>query len=381
MAWNEPGGDKDPWGGNNGEGPPDLEEAWQKFKERFGMNGGGGGQGPHWPIIGLVFVALLLVFSFLRGDPHWLFGLYQVDEKERAVVLRFGQYKNTVGPGLHWNAPLVDRIFRVDVTQERQYPSRGMMLTKDENIVELPLSVQYNIKSAEDFVLNVKDPELSLRHATDSALRHVVGSSSLDSVVSVGREQIGFEVKDRLQSYLDLYDTGIEVRKVNIQEAKPPTEVKAAYDDVIKAREDQERVVNEAEGYSNSIIPEARGRAQRMLEEANGYKEQVIAKAEGDASRFNAQLAEYKKAPEVTRERMYLEAVQDVMSNSSKVMMDVEGGNNMIYLPLDKLMENSTGGTSSTRPMTTRQLEEIVDRVVDKIGNQPSVSSRRREVR
>ena len=380
MAWNEPGGNnKDPWGGGNNEGPPDLDELLDKLKARFGFGNNGGGDGPGWPIIGVVLLALVVGFSFLRGDHHWMFGVYQVDEKERSVVLRFGKYLDTVNPGLHWNIPLVDNVIPVSVTQERQYVSRSQMLTEDENIVELPLSVQYNIKNARDFVLNVKDPELSLKHATDSALRHVVGSSRLDDVVSVGRERIGLDVKERLQTYLDNYGTGINVVNINIQEAKPPSEVKAAYDDVIKAREDQERVINEAEGYSNSVIPEARGKAQRMLEEANGYREQVVAKAEGEAKRFEALQTEYNKARDVTRERLYLEAVEEVMSNTSKVMVDVEGGNNMVYLPLDKMLNSASDQNKST-VLRTSQVDKIVEQVMNRLRSE-ATSSRRREVR
>ena len=250
------------------------------------------------------------------------------------------------------------------------------MLTEDENIVELPLTVQYNIADPKAFVLNVKNPELSLQQASDSALRHVVGSSKLDEVVSIGREQIGVDVQVRLQEYLDNYGTGIQVVKINIQEAKPPTEVKDAYDDVIKAREDQERLVNEAQAYSNGIIPESRGKAQRIIEEANGYKAKVNVEAKGEATRFENLLTEYKKAPEVTRERLYLDAVQDVMSKSSKVLVDIEGGNNMMYLPLDKLSQQRSdfGGQAAVN------ISEIADEVIKKLRREQT-TSRGRETR
>ncbi len=214
---------------------------------------------------------------------------------------------------------------------------REIMLTRDENIVEVKLSVQYVIDDPTSFVLKVRDPERSLQHATQSALRHVVGGTSMDMVLTDGRAQIAVEVNQRLQDYLNLYQTGISVSKVTVDESKPPTQVQAAFDDVIKAREDEERVKNEAQAYANGIVPEARGGAQRVLEEAMAYKEQVMANAEGEAERFNKLLAEYLKAPEVTRERLYLDAVQGVLSNTNKVMVDVEGGNNVMYLPLDKL--------------------------------------------
>ncbi len=374
MAWNEPGGgnNKDPWGGGGDNGPPDLDEAFKKLQEKlnnmFGGGGSGGGSGS--ADIGGSFIALVLFVLALIWAG---FGIYQVDEKDRAVVLRFGEYVDTYGPGLHWNPPLIETKTIVNVTEERQYSSRGLMLTQDENIVESPLTVQYNIADPKAFVLNVKNPEISLQQATDSALRHVVGGSKLDEVVSIGREKIGIEVKERLQTYLNDYGTGIQVVKINIQEAKPPAEVKDAYDDVIKAREDQERLVNEAQAYANGIIPEARGRSQRLIEEANGYKAKVIVEAKGEAQRFENLLAEYVKAPEVTRERLYLDAVQAVMSNSSKVLVDVEGGNNMMYLPLDKLTQQRAD-MGATTPMSASSISEIADEVIKKLRREQSAS-------
>jgi membrane protease subunit HflK len=385
MAWNEPGGGKnnDPWGGGNNQGPPDLDEAFKKFMDKFGgLFGGGSGSGAGGPspvsggMIGVLVVVALLVWAG--------FGVYQVDEKERAVILRLGKYQEIAGPGLHWNPPLIDHISIVRVTEERQYASRGMMLTEDENIVELPLTVQYNVSDPKAFVLNVSEPEISLQHATDSALRHVVGSSKLDDVVSTGREKLGDDVKLRLQTLLNDYGTGIQVVNINIQEAKPPTEVKAAYDDVIKAREDKERLINESQAYANGIIPEARGGAQRMIEEASGYREKVILEAIGEAERFEKLLTEYAKAPGVTRERLYLDAVESVMSSSSKVMIDVEGGNNMMYLPLDKLTQSGASVGGSSRPASTSMdnydISEIADEVIKKLRREQS-ANRRREVR
>tara|TARA_B110000444_G_C18811240_1_gene582680 strand:- start:4 stop:1140 length:1137 start_codon:yes stop_codon:yes gene_type:complete len=345
MAWNEPGDGKDPWGGKSGSGgPPDLDEALKKFWSRINkIFGSGGGTGKKSSGEGNKSVISLVIIVALVG---WaVSGFYQVDEKEQAVVLRLGKYIDTMGPGLHWNPTLIDKVTKVRVTEERQYSSQGQMLTEDENIVELPLTVQYNISDVKAFVLNVKAPELSLRQAADAALRHVVGSSKLDEVVSTGRLKIGDEVQLRLQTYLDNYGTGIKVRKINIQEAKPPSQVKAAYDDVIKAREDKERLINEAQTYSNGIIPEARGQAQRQIEEANGYLEQVVAEAQGESKRFELLLSEYNKAPQVTRQRIYLDTMEKVMGNSTKVLVDVEGGNNMLYLPLDKIMESSKSQT------------------------------------
>jgi len=381
MAWNEPGGGKDPWGNGSGKGgnPPDLDAALKDIGEKFGkIFGGGGGSGSGGGIGGTAIVGILVIISVIWG----LLGFYQVDAKEKALVLRLGKFHEIVGDGLHWNPPLIDLITRVRVTEERQYETRGQMLTQDENIVELPLTVHYNIKSVKDFVLNVKAPEYSLRHATDSALRHVVGSSGLDEVVSTGREQLSIDVKERLQTYLDSYGTGIKVVKVNILEAKPPSAVKAAYDDVIKAREDRERVINEAQAYANGIVPEARGRAKRVLEEAKGYQARVVADAEGETERFEKLLAEYQKAPEVTRQRLYLDTMQSVMENSSKVLVDVEGGNNMLYLPLDKIMQqqaSSTGRSSSSqmKSLTSADVNLITEAVIERIRNQSSNSQRR----
>lgn len=374
MAWNEPGGgdDKDPWKGNDS-GPPDLDEAFKKFQEKFsGFFGGGRSGGNGGDVSGSLIVLVLLIVAAIWAAM----GIYQVDEKDRSVVLRFGKYEGIYGPGLHWNPPLIESKYIVNVTEERQYSSRGLMLTEDENIVELPLTVQYNIADPKAFVLNVKSPELSLQHATDSALRHVVGSSRLDDVVSVGREKIGVDVQVRLQEYLDIYQTGIQIVKINIQEARPPSEVKDAYDDVIKAREDQERYINEAQAYSNGVIPEARGKAQRIIEEANGYKAKVIVQATGEAKRFENLLTEYKKAPEVTRERLYLDAVEEVMSSSSKVLVDIEGGNNMMYLPLDKLTEQRAATSSPSSPTSNVNINELAEEVYKKLRRNQNSASR-----
>ena len=378
MAWNEPGGGKDPWGGNrNNDGPPDLDEALRKLKEKFSAFGGGsggsgigGGNGKSFLPISLVVVSIIWA----------LLGVYQVDEKEQALVLRLGKYHDTLNAGLQWNPPIIDRVEIVRVTEERQYSARGLMLTQDENIVEISLTVQYNIANAKDFVLNIKEPETSLKQATDSALRHVVGSTGLDGVISTGREQVALGTAQKLQDLLDIYGSGINVVKINIEEARPPTEVKAAYDDVIKAREDLERLVNEAQAYSNGIIPEARGEAQRLREEANGYKSQVVSKSQGEAKRFVNLLAEYEKAPKVTRERLYIDAIEQVMTNSSKILVDTEGGNNMLYLPLDKIVQQGPSPAIGRSSGTSEQMvDRIANEVIEKLQrNSERVQSERR---
>ena len=374
MAWNEPGGGRDPWGGNrNNDGPPDIDEALKKLKEKLGFLGGGSGSG-NGGGKGLVPISLFVI-AVLWG----LLGFYQVDQKEQALVLRLGKYHDTLGAGLKWNPPIVDKVVIVPVTEERQYSARGLMLTQDENIVEISLTVQYNIANARDFVLNIKEPETSLKQATDSALRHVVGSTGLDGVISTGREQVAEGTAQKLQDLLDIYGSGINVVKINIEEARPPTEVKAAYDDVIKAREDLERLVNEAQAYSNGIIPEARGQAQRLREEANGYKSQVVSKSEGEAKRFTKLLAEYKKAPEVTRERLYIDAIEQVMTNSSKVLMDTEGGNNMLYLPLDKIMQQGASAQVRSSEGNDQMVDRIANDVIERLQrNAERVQSERR---
>jgi membrane protease subunit HflK len=344
MAWNEPGKDKDPWGGRDGgknnDGPPDLDEAFKKLQDKlngiFGGGSGGGRSSGGTNFGPLIVIAAIIALVFYVGA-----GVYQVDAKERAVVLKFGAFSEIKTEGLNWNAPFITEVYIVNVTGERQYPSRGLMLTEDESIVELPITVQFNVSDVRAYVLNVKDPEVSLRHATDSAVRHVIGSTELNQVLSEGRQAIAAEVKQRLQTYMDSYGAGIQVINVNIQEARPPEEVRSAFDDVIKAKEDEARLKNQAQAYANGIIPEARGRAQRMIEEAEAYKAEVIARAEGESDRFENLLTEYKRAPEVTRQRLYLETMESVMKNSSKVMVDVEGGNNMLYLPLDRMGSRS----------------------------------------
>jgi membrane protease subunit HflK len=381
MAWNEPGGNnQDPWGGKRGnDGPPDLDEALKKFQEKLnGLFGGkgGGGKGSSSPLGAASAGLILAVVAIVYG----LFGIYQVDQQERAVVLRLGVYHETVQPGLHWNPPMIDLVTKVNVTKVRLHSSKGMMLTEDLNIIEVNVSVQYSINDAEDFVLRVRDPERSLAQATDSALRHVVGSTAMHEVLTEGREQIAIEGHARIQQYLDIYQTGIKLEKVNVEDTNPPREVQAAFDDVNKAREDEERLKNEAEAYSNGIIPEARGKAQRVIEEANAYREQVIAQSTGEAKRFEQLLTEYKKAPRVTRERLYLDAIQEVMANSSKVMIDVEGGNNMMYLPLDKMVGTSAQGALE-QSISPEMLREITNQVTNQIRRETINSDRRRETR
>ena len=360
---------RDPWGGGN-QGPPDLDDVVRKVRERLvGIFGGGsGGNGAGGAGRGMVFGGGVLLMALAVLLVLWgLLGFYAVDQQERGVVLRLGKYYTTVLPGLQWNPRLIDNVTVVNVTRVNNAAFREQMLTEDENIVEVHLSVQYVIQNAEDYVLRVNEPERSLTNATESALRHVVGGSAMDYVLTDGRAQLAVDVREKLQSYLDYYRTGIRVSKVNIDDARPPAPVQAAFDDVIKAREDEERVKNEAQAYANGIIPESRGQAQRVIEEANAYRDRIVAEAEGDAGRFKALLAEYSKAPQVTRRRLYLETVQEVMQNTSKVMIDVAGGNNIMYLPLDRILQQGSQTPLRLNGADGIDIRKLTDQVVEQL--------------
>lgn len=381
MAWNEPGGnkDKDPWGGNRGnrnnDGPPDLDELFKSLQDKFnGLFGGKGGSGSSGDGFSGVFIGIILAVVVIG---YGLFGFAVVNEQERAVVLRLGEYKETKGPGWRWNPRLIDQVYTVNVTKVKEWSTSEQMLTQDLNIVDINISTQYVINDARDYLLNVRDPEISLRQAANSALRHVAGSTVMHDVLTEGRERMAAEVAERLQAYLVNYKTGIEIVTVNVEESNPPAEVQAAFDDVIKAREDEERFKNEAQTYANGVIPEARGMAQRMREEATAYKERVIAKADGEAQRFSYVYEEYAKAPEVTRQRLYLDAVQQVMESTSKVMVDVEGGNNMLYLPLDKIVGQQKQVKEVER-LNSDQVRELADKVVQDLMDRGVVSTSRR---
>lgn len=347
MAWNEPGGngDKDPWSNNRGnkgnQGPPDLDEVFKnlqkKFGGLFGGKGGGSSKGGSGSSAGGIGIGL--VIAILLG--FWITtGFYKVEEAERAVVFRFGEHVDTKQKGLHWHLPTpIERVEKVDVTKVYTIPLNSTMLTQDENIVDILGTVQYQIDDAEKYLFNVRHPEISLTQVTESALRQSIGRSNMDYVITEGRGEIAVQVKDIIQDIVNNYQTGLIIFKVNIQNAKPPEAVKDAFDDVTQAREDEERFKNEAEAYRNEVIPKARGAAARMIEESQAYKNEVIARAEGEAVRFKQLLGEYEKAPEITRERLYIDMMESVLNNSSKIMVDVEGGNNLLYLPLDKLMD------------------------------------------
>jgi membrane protease subunit HflK len=295
--------------------------------------------------------------------------VYIIQPAERGVVLRFGKYVDTLMPGPSIRLPRpIEQVFRVDVdkirTVEVGYRSEApnatildeaSMLTQDENIVDVKLAVQYKVKSPADYLFHDRDPSITIRDATESAIREVVGKSKMDFVLKEGRSEVAARTKDLLQTILDRYDNGLLVTSVNLQDAQPPEQVQEAFFDAIRAREDQDRLINEAEAYSNEVIPKARGGAARITEDANAYKAKIVATAQGDVSRFSQILQAYQKAPEVTRKRMYLETLESVMSNTSKVLVDVEKGSNLLYLPLDKLTQRSAANQPPSSSATASQ--------------------------
>lgn len=367
MAWNEPGGskDNDPWGTRRKEqGPPDLDEVVRKLQEKlnklFGRKGGSGGSGGGSGgggagAIGIGVIGIIALLIWLAT------GIYIIKAGERGVELRFGNYADTTMPGPHWHLPYpLESVEKVDVDQIRNaeigyrsgggngrsqtgataIPVEALMLTRDENIIDIRFAVQYRIKDAKDYLFQTRDPDLTLRQATETAIREIVGKSNMDYVLTEGRSDIVVRAAVLIQNILDRYKAGILITSVNMQDAQPPEEVQDAFDDAVKAREDEQRLKNEAEAYSNDVLPKARGAAARQLEEANAYKEQVIAKATGEASRFTQILVQYQKAPEVTRERIYLDALQEVLSKTSKVVVDTKAGNNLLMMPLDQLLKS-----------------------------------------
>ncbi len=338
MPWNQPGGDnnQDPWGGGNRnrQGPPDLEQILKKLTGKLGGVGKGGGAGRAGSagLLGLLVLGLILWVAS---------GFYIVNEGERALVLRFGKFQSTADPGPHWHLPApIEKVEIVDIDQVRSYSHRATMLTEDENIVDIELAAQYRIKDPVQFTFKVRDPEQTLRQAVESALREAVGKKKMDFVLNEGRPQIAAKTKELTQNMLDAYESGLIVTTVNLQQSQPPEQVQDAFNDAIKAREDNVRFVNEAEAYANGIVPQARGEAARITEQAAAYREQVIARSEGDAARFESLRTAYDKAPDVTRKRMYLETVESVLTQTSKVVVDASKNSSLMYLPLDKMISS-----------------------------------------
>lgn len=403
MPWNQPGGSdgKDPWGNkNNQEGPPDLDEVVRNLQKRFSslFGGGKGGDSKTRGSGGRPFGAtgVLVVLVLLAGV--WLAtGFYTVQQGETGVILRFGKFQEATSAGLHWHlpAPIESKIivntekvqtvevgYRSSLNSARQTVQReSLMLTEDENIIDIAFAVQYRISNANDFLFNVSDPmDVVVRSATEAAVREVVGKTSMDDVITSGRSIVGSSTSDILQRILDRYESGIEIVSVDMQHALPPEEVKPAFDDAVKAREDEVRFKNEAEAYANDIIPRARGRSARIIQEAEAYKATVIAQSRGAAARFSSILKAFNEAPEVTRERMYIEGVESVLTGSNLVMIDQQNSNNIMYLPLDRMLkryESKDIVTDVTMPSDTlldvkKQIDDYRQR-----GNRSSRTDRR----
>jgi len=337
MPWNQPGNndDKDPWGKRKrNDGPPDLDEIFKKLGGIFGGGKGGsanagGGKG---------FVATLaLVFAAVWAAS----GIYTIDEAEKGVILHFGQYDRTVGAGLGWVPKGIEKVIKVNTDEMRSASISGVMLTKDVNIVEVDVGIQYQVDSPEDYLFKLGDVESTLEQASESALRQVVGNTDVDAILTTDKERIQNELKAEIVQVLTQYKSGLSVRTVTLKKVSPPREVKDAFDEVNRATQDAKREIQNAEAYQNEKLPLAKADAEKMKQQADAYRATVLAKANGEVARFKKLLPQYQAAPEVTRTRLYIDAVENVMSNSSKIIIDTKGGNNMIYLPLDQIMKNN----------------------------------------
>ena len=368
MAWNQPdgNGDRDPWG-NRGrkQGPPDLDEILRKLQSQWGrlfgrrpVGGGPSGRGGSGGGFGVGFgrggyVGAGLIAAVLLA-AWWLAGIWIIQEPEQGVVLRFGEYHRTMDPGFNWAPYFIDSVDTVNVDRIRNaeigfrnqgssiaaVPREALMLTEDENIVDLQFAVQYRVRDPAQFLFENSEPEIALRQATESAVREIVGRSKMDFVLTEGRGAVAAETQGLIQEILDRYRIGLRVMSVNMQNAQPPTQVQDAFLDAIKAREDQERIINEAKAYQADVVPKARGEANAILAQAQAYQQRVEAIALGDASRFEQVLRAYRTAPEITRDRLYLEAVESVLAHTTKVLVDIPEGNNILYLPLDQIIRS-----------------------------------------
>jgi membrane protease subunit HflK len=381
MAWNEPGGNsggkRNPWGGNRpDQGPPDLDEVLRNLQRRLSaLFGGSGGRGPTSTSgsggsrgfgLGTIVIILVVVWA--------LTGFYQVDAAERGLVFRFGKHVETTMPGPRWHLPWpIETKQVVNVQSISSYNDKTRMLTADENLVEIDMEVQYRRTNPLDYAFNVRSPDKTLEEVSESAIREVVGRSTLDHVLESGRQEIAERTKDLIQRTLDAYKTGIEVTTVNLQDVRVPGEVRPAQEDAIRAREDRERASSEAQAYANDRIPRARGEAVRRIQDAQAYRAAKIAEAEGESQRFLKLLAEYERAPAVTRERLYLETIEQVLASSKKVVIDSRGSGNLLYLPIDKLLEQQQRRTS-----TGEQMESAVTVERPSVTTTPASQNRTR---
>jgi membrane protease subunit HflK len=370
MGWNEPpdkNKSRDPWGSRgSGDGPPDLDEIVRRMQQGlgglFGKKSSPIGRSSGSPYAWLIPLFILLAVALYDM-------IYFIDQQERGIVLRFGAYQRVWQPGLNVRMPRpIEQTIRLNVEQVRRLTHQALMLTQDENIIDVEVAVQWKIREPEKYLFNVADPDYTLKQVTESALREIIGKNKVDFVLTEGRSQIAESQLQLIQDTLDNeYEIGIHVSTVELQSAKPPDEVKEAFDDATKSREDQERLVNESEAYRNDIIPRARGSAARLRQEAEGYKQRVVARAEGEASRFNQLLAEYERAPEVTRQRLYLDSIESVLSTTSKVLLDVEGNNSLMYIPLDKLMQEGARNPSAANNNSGSSPQESSAQIIDNI--------------
>lgn len=390
MAWNDPD-----WGKKNSGGPPDLDELWRKFNQKLntmfggkGPSAGGNMPSSNQAFGGLGIVAALAVVIWLGS------GFYIVNAGERGVVLRFGKYVETTEPGPRWHMPYpiesvevvnLEQVRTVEVGYRNTVKSKvlkeSLMLTDDENIIDIQFAVQYTLKDPKAYLFNNRHPDESVLQTAETAIREIVGKSKMDFVLYEGRAEVAAKAAKLMQEILDRYQTGIAISKVTMQNAQPPEQVQAAFDDAVKAGQDRERQKNEGQAYANDVIPKAKGTASRLLQEADGYKQRVIANAEGDAARFRQIVAEYNKAPGVTRDRLYLDAMQQIYSSSSKVLVDQKGSNSMLYLPLDKLIQQSSGAASTTESAVTTKPAPETLLPADTARSRDAFRSRDREVR
>ncbi|MBT1449979.1 FtsH protease activity modulator HflK [Glaciecola sp. XM2] len=379
MAWNEPGNNgnnNDPWKNRGGkdQGPPDLDDVLKNLFGKFGKGGNGsGGSGANLSGKGIGIVVILAIVIYA------LSGFYTIKEAERGVILRFGEFHSLAQPGLQWRLTFVDTVIPVNVQSIRNQASSGSMLTEDENMVSVEMEVQYRVFDPERWVFAVVNPEQSLSQAFDSAIRYVVGHSEMDEVLTEGREVARQRVLEELQGIIGPYNMGVDIIDLNFTNARPPEQVRAAFDDAIAAQEDEERFIREAEAYQRAIEPEARGRVNRMNEEAQAYKERAILEAQGEVARFEELLPQYIAAPEVTRQRIYLETLESVFSNTSKIMVDTDGGGNLMYLPLDKMMEQRAGSTGRANNMNSTSFEELRDSVNNSPNAAPIINNNPRD--
>ena len=358
MAWND----------NNTQTPPELDEVIKDFKNKFNSTFGGkssGNSGASKAAKGSFKYIFILAFIVWMAT-----GIYIIDPAERGVVLRFGAFQTSTTQGPHWHIPYpVESVYKVNVEQVRSaeigfrnaqnsysggVSSESLMLTRDENMVDVKLAVQYKIADAQAYLFNVSNPEMTLSHVIQSVIRQVVGDNTMDHVLTTGRDQVAQEVKTASQALLNDYGLGILITAVTMQDAQPPVQVKASFDDVVKAREDEQRYINEAKAYANDIVPKARGASQRLLAEAEAYNSQIISKSEGEAYRFTQILNEYVKAPEVTKERLYRETLEEVLSTTNKVIVD-SSSNSMMYLPIDQLINSSRTSKASSNVNSFQQ--------------------------